>query len=198
MLFCDGTVPKVGHLDSKERPEATRLLALAREEFEAAASQKLGAPGSPEESPRGPRGISTATPRLAVAVALATHNGSTTTPPTPSSGAQKPLALVGLVPHRPTAAASFEDREALRQCIELLVEISGKGSFAWWCREVTSRKLRTGRDYSQARVSLDGISGPCAQRSLMDARQEIRLLQRDLGLTDAQVLEIESRVRRTA
>lgn len=85
---------------------------------------------------------------------------------------QKPLLLIGEA-RRPTLAS--EDLvNALRREIETLRLLTGGGSFEYWCREVTSRKLRDRkRDYTTARTQLDGISEVFAKRSLLDANTEI-------------------------
>lgn len=156
------------------RPKSTSALVL---------SQASGAPAAgASAAPRKFHGASVEEPWKANANAKETSQQQQTPTPLAGLGVQKPLPLIGEARGKPLANAVQVAELAAE--IDLLVALGG-GTFEWWCREVTARKLHIKRtsgatpsrrdvqcDYSQARVTVEGITEVCFKRSMLDAQAE--------------------------
>lgn len=183
-LFWDGAEPSTRYLKSDERLRAAELLAESRRAFHAVEN--------PEGSTDGPRTVHDASkdgPREPLPLPL---NGSTTAPPTPRGEGS-------ISAERPTAA--WEDIQALRQDIALLVEL-GVGAWDAVLVRVTNGSFKTGKPRCQPASRLERMTADHVLRSRRDARAMLVAWVQAEGLEPQDVARAEARVaqaeRRTA
>lgn len=184
-LFWDGAVPSTSGLKSERRAAAAELLARAAERFRAESAAGGQPPTEPPTGPRKVQGLSMDRPREPLPLPLPS-NGTTTAPPSPRA-VQKPLALIGEA--RPTKAAkkaaSFEDMEALRRELELLVECGACRSFDHALELASDGSAKDGKRRCQAAVRVETMSQDHVTRSLRDARLLLERWVRRHGSVEA-------------